>query len=231
MSPDSFEMQRLSWYELTDELNRAGSNHERYDAAWLEVFGRLRAMALRLVKQRDNSDEVASSIVARMLQHRDDPRGVLARIRQANRPEAYVKTIVRNEIYRLREQESRLRHEQLPLALETSQEDAVDEAIFGELREALLERYIHLMDVGLSSGELTRADFELLQERAHGKPMRQMAVDRGVTESALRKRIERAKQRYRRVFAGNRSQVFSTKEFAECLADALERAAEKIEPP
>jgi len=228
MNTDPFGLRGLTWFDLARELDESGSNQDRQDAAWMEVFGRLRALALQWVRQPANAEEVASSIVAKMLERRGDPCGVLARIREAEQPQAYVGSIVRNETYRLREQESRAQYKQLPSMLESAEEEAVDEAMFSELRDSLVGRYAHLMDVGLSSGELTKADFDVLREWAHGTPAREMARNRRISESAMRKRIERAKQRYRRFFSGDASQVLGGKDFADELAKALERVAKRI---
>lgn len=228
MSSDPFGLRELSYSELARALGPDEANRDRHDAAWMEWFERLRMLALQRAGEPAVADDIASTIMARMLEQRNDPQGVLARIRQAEQPEAYVRIIVRNETYRFLERESHASHESLPPTLESSAEQASDDAIFRELRDALTHRYSHLMEVGLLSGELTKADFELLRLWAQGTSTRQMARDLRTSEFAVRKRIERAKRRYRRVFSRDISQVFGKKDFADCLANALERAADGI---
>lgn len=231
MSSDPFGLRELSYAELARALDPNEANRVRHDSAWMEWFERLRMLALLRAAEPAVADDIAATITARMLEQRNDPDGVLAKILQADEPEAYVRTIVRNETYRLLERESRAGHEPLPHTLESSEEQADDEAIFSELRAALTDRYSHLMEVGLLSGELTKADFELLWRWAQGTSTRQMALELRTSEYAVRKRIERAKRRYRRVFSRDISQVIEEKDFANCLADALQRAADGIPDP
>jgi DNA-directed RNA polymerase specialized sigma24 family protein len=234
MSSDPFRLRGLTYAALADVLGAAGPDSDRRDAAWMEWFERLRRLALITLRPAGaggEADDIAATIVARMLEQRHDPQGALAQIRRAQQPEAYVRTIVRNEAYRFLKRESHERHEPLPAEWKSSGDRSVDEAIYRELRQALTDRYSHLMEVGLSSGEITKADFDLLWRWAQGVSTRQLALEFRTTEIAVRKRIERAKQRYRRVFSRDISQVMQRKGFADTLADALQRAADEISDP
>lgn len=229
MTNELARLQEMGWLDLITELRESKACQHREGAAWLEVSARLRTLARRWVDQIESAEEVASNLIAKMLERKEESEGVLARICRSRRPCAYVATMVRNEALRLRQRECRREQEHLSATLESRESDGADNVLIAELRDALLGRYEQLMGIGLSTGELTSADFNVLREWAYGTPARQMAAKRGINESAMRKRIERAKERYRRVFSGNAAPISGGRDFASELASTLERAAERVQ--